>query len=156
MGENEHRHYALYGNTRIERAFCQDCQGFAFVKDKELACCGSPAPERTQKTKRMVEAEDKRKTPPRGYQVAQLEYQGNKCFYCGLHLGGYTFRNGRAIKLRIHWDHLVPYSYSQNNKPVNFVASCHVCNMIKHAFMFQTAEEARSYVYLKRKEKGYL
>lgn len=156
MKEIAQRHFALYGNAKIERAYCHICQGFAFVRGNSLACCGSPAPEPTKAAKRMSETEKRRKIPGRAFQVWQLEYQDGKCFYCQIHLGGYAFRNGRAIKLKIHWDHLVPYSYSQNNKPVNFVASCHICNMIKRALMFQTVEEARIYVYLKREEKGYL
>lgn len=156
MSKNNHRHFALYGNTKIERAYCQECQGFAFVRGSFLACCDFPASEPTRKAKRMVEAEGRRKIPSPIYKRAQLEYQENKCFYCNVHLGGYAFKNGRAIKLKIHWDHLVPYSYSQNNKPVNFVASCHICNMLKHSLMFQTTEEARAYVYLRREEKGYL
>ncbi len=50
------------------------------------------------------------------------------------------------MKLQIVWDHLFPYAFSQDNGVENFVASCQICNAYKGAIMFQTIEEARTYI----------
>ena len=61
----------------------------------------------------------------------------------------------KIIFLKLNWDHFVPYSYSYNNKKVNFVAACHVCNGIKSNKMFDTVKEIKDYVSYQRKKKGY-
>jgi len=156
MAGGTHRHLALYGSVAIERQYCVDCHGYAFILDGKMACCGANADGVTRKTRRMIEAESKKRSPKWSYRKKQMERQDGKCLYCGLPLDGYVFRNGKASRIKIHWDHVVPYSYSQNNHDTNFVASCHVCNLIKSDMVFQTLEEARSYVQIKREEKGYL
>lgn len=129
----------------------------AFVIDDRLACCGLAfKQEIPRRIKREIEAEPKRRRPAKSDQDLQMLKQEGKCFYCHLSLGSYVLRNGNPVRLRLNWDHQVPYSYSQNNQGSNFVASCHVCNGIKSAFVFKTEEEARIYVQEKRTEKGYV
>jgi 5-methylcytosine-specific restriction endonuclease McrA len=48
--------------------------------------------------------------------------------------------------LKVNWDHVVPFSYSQNNYAYNFVAACQICNGIKGSQMFKTLEEARIHI----------
>jgi len=51
-----------------------------------------------------------------------------------------------VVSLRINFDHVVPFAYSQNNYRHNFVAACHICNSIKSSMMFNTLDEARAYI----------
>lgn len=65
------------------------------------------------------------------------------------------WRGSKKLLLKINWDHMVPHSYSQDNSTKNIVAACHVCNGVKSDLMFQTVEEAQTYVETKWQEKGY-
>jgi len=149
------RHLAVYGNTSLERAFCKQCQGFALVFDGKLACCGEPARGRAKIARQMVQAQQRRNGPSASFQRAQLLRQDGECLYCEMNLDGVVFRNGTPRMIQTHWDHIIPYSYSQNNKEINFVASCHVCNGIKSNKVFQDLEDARTYILRRRKDKGY-
>ena len=86
-----------------------------------------------------------------------LSRQDNKCLYCGSEFGTpiWSERHGKVLFTNIHWDHFVPYCYSYNNKRVNFVAACSVCNLIKSSKMFETLTEAKNYILYQRKRKGY-
>jgi 5-methylcytosine-specific restriction endonuclease McrA len=108
-----------------------------------------------KKFHRETEAAQQRKTPPKAEKDKILKDQENRCFYCGVTFENFRFRNGKPIKIRIHWDHQLPYAYSQNNKASNFVAACHVCNGIKSDHVFKTVEEVQIYLADKRKLKGY-
>ena len=60
-----------------------------------------------------------------------------------------------VFKLKVHWDHKIPYSYAQDNRDINFVASCSVCNLMKHDRMFETLDEAREYLQTRWETKGF-
>jgi len=153
---NVRRHLALYGRVAIERQYCQRCRRFAFILEGAMACCRFPIDGAAERSRRMIVSEQRRRMPSVSHRKEQIKQQNGECLYCQLPLDGYVFRNGRATRIKIHWDHVVPYSYSQDNGHPNFVASCHVCNLIKSNLVFQTIEEARTYVMLKRETKGYL
>ena len=126
----------------------------AFVLDGEMACCGRKAVENPTRFKREVE------TGPRGrlsvpVRQAILAHQDNRCLYCGVTLGDWIMRGTRAVKTKIHWDHMVPYAYSGCSEARNMAAACHVCNFIKHDKVFQTVEEASVYIAAIREAKGY-
>lgn len=156
------RHIALYGNRSILRDRCHVCDRQAFILDGKFACCGAPASgDPARKVKRETQPEQRRRLLSAAEREEQLDRQENKCFYCFYTLGGYVqqrYTNGRICwkRLKVNWDHQVPYVLTQDNTAQNFVAACHVCNGIKAAFLFQTVEEARLYVQEKRKEKGYV
>lgn len=145
----------LYGNVSLQKAFCLNCQSFSFVLDDVLACCGIPPSLPPNCYKRESQPHVKRRLPPLRHRQAKHAEQEGRCFYCDRTLGSYVFRGGRTVKLRIHWDHQVPFAYSQNNAGHNFVASCHVCNGIKSDRLFQTVEEARVFIETERRGKGY-
>lgn len=147
-------HMALYGNVAILRAWCPDCKDWSWVLDGKLACCDRENEHEPRYYKREVEPEGKRKQPPKWMRDAQLEEQGGRCLYCEKVIGSHIWRNGKRIKLRLHWDHLVPYSLTQNNNAVNFVAACHICNGIKSSHCFQTIDEARIYILDRWERKG--
>lgn len=146
---------ALYGNIALERGYCKDCGTTAFIKNGVLACCGTEINKTPDKFYRVSGSPQHRKLPPVKDRQRKLEEQENKCFYCDVEFDSIRWRKGRAIRIRIHWDHKLPYAYSQNNHSENFVAACHVCNAIKSDKVFQTVEEAQIYLLDRRKAKGY-
>lgn len=86
---------------------------------------------------------------------AQLEAQDWRCFYCERGFGAKVWRGSNFIELRVEWDHMVPYSFNQNNGASNFVAACRVCNALKSDRMFQSVDAAKVYLNAAWKEKGY-
>ena len=151
---SEAQHYAHYGNVVIQREYCFRCHRHAFVSDGKLACCGSPSDFETTKSKRMSEAQDRRKGPNAETRRVILELQGNRCLYCDLLFASAVERKGRLIFLKVNWDHFVPFAYSQNNYAYNFVAACQICNGIKGSMTFKTLEDAKAYVIAVRILKG--
>ena len=156
MKNNRASYIGLYGNVAIEKGYCKQCHGFAFIMDDRLRCCNRKYIADPERYKRETEAEGKRRRPPKKERDAQFKEQDGRCYWCDVHIFRRITRNGNVIRLKLHWDHMVPYCYSQDNRKINFVASCHVCNRIKGSMIFKTVEECRSYVHLKRIEKGYL
>lgn len=144
---------AIYGNTSIQRRYCHDCTDWALVVQGRLTCCKQPSSAVPKRFKRESEPWWKRKSPPRRHQLAEQE---GRCFYCENALGGCILRRGVPVRLQIHWDHKVPYAYNADNRPRNFVAACHVCNILKRDLIFQTVEEAKVWLANKRADKGYL
>ena len=85
-------------------------------------------------------------------QKIMLEEQDNRCFWCDRRFGSTAFVRNRKRIIKLHWDHIVPYSFGADNTPRNFVAACSVCNSWKSSMMFNTIEEVRIYLYGKWKE----
>ena len=50
---------------------------------------------------------------------------------------------------------MIPWCYGYDNRVVNFVASCHICNAIKTDKIFDTPEQARGYIIERREKKGW-
>ncbi len=137
-------HLALYGNAKIVRVYCAQCDGFALVIGGKKACCGAPPEEdQPESAHRMSEPEDQRRRPPLADQRQILEDQEGRCFYCEREPGSWIWFRGKMRRVQTHWDHLMPYSFAQNNATQNFVAACAWCNLWKHSHVFQTVEEAQ-------------
>jgi hypothetical protein len=152
-------HLALYGNIAIPRGKCPNCGGMALIIQGKWACCDKDASDAAiAGLKRIVEPEQTRGLPSRDRQKAILEAQDYRCLYCERRFGDVAPRGKQRgiTTLRIVWDHMVPYSYNQNNGPDNFAAACQQCNAVKLDKMFQTIEEARVYVQTKIASKGLL
>lgn len=149
-------HLAIYGNIRVTRGYCSNCETYAFVSDGKLRCCERQYGEEPKSQKRMSQAPWLRQRPSAKMQQSILNEQDYRCLYCFRRFGSVVYRNGKTVKLRIHWDHQVPWSYGQNNQPSNFAAACHVCNGIKWAHIFKSIEEIRIYVEAKWREKEYI
>ena len=145
----------LFGNIPIAKAVCAACRGYYFVLENQLACCGRFVETVPTHYKREVEAEQRRRQPSRRVQDAILAAQNGLCFYCSRRLGSDVFRGSRRVRLLTHWDHMVPYSYSQDNRGCNFVAACHVCNLSKRDLCFPTVDDARVHLELAWTRKGY-
>lgn len=150
MAKLRRTHNALFGNVSILRGYCYDCQSRAFVIDGDLQCCGKTFKKLLVP---IVEIERvsipvlMRKLPGLAERNEILQRQEYSCFYCDRRLGSWVDgRKQKQVKLRLHWDHWVPFSYNQDNRGDNFVAACHQCNARKSNLMFQTVEEARVYL----------
>jgi len=96
--------------------------------------------------KRETEPEFKRSLPSAEDRKRILEMQEGRCFYCSKEFGERYWYKGRYVRLKLHWDHMVPFVYSQNNHGYNFAAACHVCNGIKGALMFHDVEQAQVHI----------
>lgn len=139
-------HWALYGTTRMLRGTCEQCQTTALIIDQKFACCGARVESEAQFAKRMCHPEQCRRRPSKETQLRLLAEYHNCCAYCDGMIGGLLRRKGKLVKRRLHWDHNIPWSYSQDNSDENFLPSCHICNAIKSDLMFKTVEEVRIYV----------
>lgn len=149
-------HQALYGNVTMQREWCQACSGYALVIEGKLACCDRDCGDgATTRVKRMAETSHRRKAPSAKQCETILREQGSRCLYCEREFGTFVYRNGKQIRLKLVWDHLVPYVYSRSCADQEFCAACHVCNGIKSATVYQTLDEARADLALKRERKGY-
>jgi len=148
------QHYAQYGNVVMEREYCPHCRQYTIRIDGKLTCCGSTSEFDTTRTKRMSQAQDRRKGPNAAERQIILELQSNRCLYCDMLFGSAVERRGRLIFLKVNWDHFVPFAYSQNNYAYNFVAACQICNGIKGSNTFKTLDEAKVYVMTIRILKG--
>ena len=139
-------HLALYGNVKIQRGHCPDCDCTALVVGGCFACCDRLVADVPLKAKRMSEPEQRRKRPSLTERKSIVESQGNACLYCDRGFGSHVMRKGRLVRLRLVWDRVLPFAYSADNKPANFVAACHVCNGWKSDLVFQTLSEARVFL----------
>lgn len=61
--ENRVDHIALYGNVRILRSYCKQCDTYAFVLENKRACCGAPYEAVPVRYRRMSEPEQRRRVP---------------------------------------------------------------------------------------------
>lgn len=145
----------LFGNTALRKCICPICSRKALVEpDGMSACCGGLVCE-PEGVKRESIPPWSRRSPSRADQRACLEEQDHRCAYCGRRFGTLMVRKRRTMRLRLEWDHVVPFSFSQNNNARNFVAACHVCNRLKADKLFASFEEARLHVHIQAKAKGY-
>ena len=145
-------HIALYGNVKIPRSWCKDCESWAFVMDNKFACCGGAFSQSITKFRRMCEPVAQRKQLKKKEKLAILLNQDYSCFYCEHRFDSTVELKKKQVRLKIEWDHLVPFSFTQNNSAVNFVAACQLCNGWKASNVFQTVEEAKVYLYEKWKK----
>lgn len=147
---------ALYGNIAIPRAYCSDCESMAFVLDGKMACCDKRVgPVQPKKIKRVIEPELVRRIPTGADRNKILEAQNNSCFYCERRFGSRIIYKNKERILSLRWDHIVPWVFSQNNRPENFIAACQICNGVKLARMFDSVEDLRIYVLHEIERKGF-
>ena len=146
---------ALFGNVAIEMARCPDCKAQAFVIDRKLACCDRRIDSTPDGVKRVTSPEDRRREPSKAEKAVILAQQEDRCLYCERSFGLIVVRGRTCRRLRVTWDHLVPFVYSQDNSANNFAASCQICNSIKSSKLFPSIDAARVYVQMRWTEKGW-
>ena len=145
----------LYGNIAIEKAICPDCGGTSFVREHATVCCGASIIDLPKSYKRESLCPQFRRPPTKAEKDAILRRQEWRCLYCGILLETVGHRKGSPVILKTNFDHRIPYAYAQNNTTTNFVAACHVCNIIKKDLVFQDVAEAQVYLENERKKRGY-
>lgn len=139
-------HLALYGNVGLIRAKCGRCGDLSIVLDGCTTCCGAAVEEAPDAWQRIIEPEFERRQPSAAEKLFILSIQENKCLYCDERFGSFVWRKAKRVRLKIHWDHFVPFAYNANNSGANFVAACHICNGIKKDKIFDSVEEARVHI----------
>lgn len=153
---NSKTYVGLYGKVAILKSYCSECEGFAFVIDGVLACCDTPLDSTPTHFKRESEPVRNRRKPSLKVRQAKLQEQNYRCFYCERHLESIVYKKGKQVRLRVHYDHQVPFAYIKSNDADNFVAACHVCNGIKSDLCFQSLAEAKIYIESQWHKKKYL
>ncbi len=150
---------AVYGSIVIPRGLCPDCQEWALIIKGRFACCDRSVTASSTagaKFERMSEGGKKKQLPSLDERQAILQAQGGRCFYCGTLFGDVARCPRREpLILRATWDHVEPFAWQGNNQTLNFVAACSVCNGIKGSRMFETTDQARYFVWHRRKRKGW-
>lgn len=149
------KHYAYYGEIKMVRAYCPDCQQNALVIRGKLACCDNYPKKKSNDFEVMCSTKKKRMRPSKTVKDRIFKIQGNKCLYCGVEYGTPYYYKKKERYTHINYDHLVPFSYTQSNPKNNWVGACNICNGIKSNKMFDTIEDVLHYVETRRKEKGY-
>lgn len=146
---------AIFGKVRLNLHTCPNCENDLLNNSLLFTCdvCGySNKDEKAKTFKVVVPPPGMRKIPPRALQKILLKVQSNKCFWCGNKLGSLYWKNGKVKTLEVHWDHKIPFSYTQTNRNDNWVASCNICNLFKSNFLFTTDKECREYLSAKWQE----
>lgn len=147
---------AVFGNIKLARIWCDDCKINSLVVKGFKQCCDKPENSILENFKIECQPEDHRRYISKKVKEDILIKQNHRCFYCEKSFGGFVYKNGKAIHLKIAWDHFCPFDYCRDNNPTNFVAACHICNSLKSNYIFQTVDEAKIKIGEKYKEKGYL
>jgi 5-methylcytosine-specific restriction endonuclease McrA len=154
MTELKESYLEMYGSIELKRSFCPHCQGMTIIKHGTYVCCGQPFTDTGPVyCARACESAPRRELN-KPEQSAILQAQHYRCFYCDQDFGSTHLRHDKPIKLTIHWDHQLPYAYSGDSRPTNYVAACQVCNHIKSDRIFVSEEDARTTLALRRKQLG--
>lgn len=140
-------HIAIYGTLKVRRMFCRSCKCWTIIaKDGKKICCNKPYMGEPKEFKRMIEAVRIRRGPSERVKKILFEKFDYSCCYCGRRFGSYVSFSGIFKKVKVNWDHKIPFSYSYNNAGENFLPACNFCNGWKSSKIFQTMEEAKLYV----------
>ena len=134
----------LYGNVAIPRVKCPRCRRMSLVVDMETLCCEVHIKKESIGDKVYRESEpppQKRKGPSPKEKKRILEEQDYRCAYCDVAF---------SVLVGVTWDHFVPWSYAQDERTSNFIASCSRCNQLKQAQIFTGIEEVRVYIASRR------
>lgn len=136
-----------YGTIKVIKAKCPDCNEVAFVSSKfTFLCCGRKYEHEPIVVEQEASCKDDRKKPKKGAQSRILNRQKNRCVYCDRRFGEQVRYYGEYKVVQLHWDHFIPYSYTQSCRDENFVAACNFCNLWKSNKIFKTIDDARDYV----------
>lgn len=148
------QHLAFYGNVAIPRVYCPECRQWALVLRGLRQCCDTAVTANPTKLKRISPPDEVRRLPKHKQAERLLDLWDHRCAYCLRTFGTWTTLHGRLLKVRLNWDHCVPWAFSQNNEGSNFLPACATCNGWKGSLVFQTLDEVRLYVYGKWQENA--
>ena len=156
MSNFKKSYISQYGKISIPREKCPECGEFSFVIDNVIQCFGILLKKtlKVEGVKMECAASDTRFIPKKIKEYI-LKLQQHCCAYCDMPFGFIVYRKGKRIKLKIHYDHFVPFDYCRDSSKTNIIASCQVCNSLKSCMVFNTIDECRIYLQHKREQKGY-
>ena len=137
---------AKYGSVYMIREKCPECGDTSFVINGKSACCNIPIKININKFQNMIQGNIRKGKPNKDIRKNLLEIQQNACAYCRHTFGTIYIRKNVTYRLKINWDHFVPYSFIQANDKLGWVAACNVCNNIKSNSIFASIEEVVKYV----------
>lgn len=146
---------AVFGAVVLRVEKCRLCGDRSIVLDGLLQCCLVPPLVETKRMYRGCAAVFKRRRPTELEKRVILARQENRCAYCRASFGDVASRGEIRRVLQPCWDHVQPFCWQADSRPINFVVACSVCNGVKSSKMFETLEEARSYVWRTRKKRGW-
>lgn len=157
-GINQRREVYYYGSVGLTRTICPNCKSWCIVQHGKTPCCKVQIQFDDEKPVQVRTSipPQKRKYISQYRKGKILREQGYKCIYCLQEIGSTQTRNGfEEIMLSAEFDHLVPFSYSQDNSTGNIVGACQICNGLKYNFHYKDLEQAREHLRDSRKDKGY-
>ena len=151
---------AQYGKVKLLRARCEECDQIALIIDGRFTCCDNKPPKFTEEIeKRMIPGVNKRERILDRTKKEILLKQDYKCIYCNCNLDNAWFISNKIDfprKIRIHFDHFIPWNYTRSSYKDELFASCHICNGIKSNKHFKDIEEAKEYILDRRDTKGII
>lgn len=140
----------MYGSVELLKAWCDECEMYAFVIDGEYQCCGLDfiSDDDTEIiSHRESEGEPTRRHLKKPTRKQIIRKQRYKCIYCGDRLGKiYRDKHDGLVESKIHFDHFDCWKHSHNSATWNMVASCGRCNLIKSSKCFASLDDARYYI----------
>lgn len=149
-----------YGKVALSKSKCPNCKEQSFLVDGKTVCCGSEVEETT--ARRLIKVTDR--PAVRRFLTAQqkmniLIEQNHECFYCGHTFYDTWFMTGKMRSpspLKPEFDHIVPKAFTDNQYLTNFVAACHICNMVKKDRVFNDIHKLKEYVKTKREKLKFV
>src|SRR5438552_13893451 len=135
----------LYRGFALRSIFCKSCNCSAYILDGKKVCCNKPPGTWDKEVVKVeISARGHRKRPSWWQKREILEAQENKCLYCGVEFDTWQMVYGQCEKVKLHWDHRIPFDFLQANR--DFVAACSRCNLIKSDKLYGTLAEIREYI----------
>jgi len=140
----------VYGNIVLYEIKCKLCKEKNLVGDPYGCCpsCNKPfKEEKINKTEIIVGS--KRMRPKKATKKRIKDEQDGHCYWCGRLFGEIYEKNNKIMRLRINYDHKIPFSFCKSNHEDNFVGACNVCNTFKSSMVFDDEKICRDYLLRK-------
>src|SRR3990167_3339930 len=147
----------FYGGVCMPRVYCGRCKTTCFVIDGQRACCDEPVVEiRTEKKVRMSDGLSNRNRFSKSQIAALIALQDNRCAYCLYRFNSWQInqQTRKRLKLKIHIDHMIPWSYLATNEG-ELVAACQICNSLKSNRVFDDFDSIRIFLREERWKHGW-
>ena len=139
------------GDVVLYRAVCPECSEYNLSGKRTFKCaCGKGYDESTAGRVRYIATRPKRKVL-RKYAKPLAMMQNNCCYWCYIKFGSLILKKDRhrgyeQKEIKIHVDHIIPYSYVGNSDPDNLCAACSICNAWKYNKHFKGEYETQQYL----------
>ncbi len=145
----------VYGNVVLYEIICKHCKEKNLVGnpfEKCSICKIQLTDKKIKNVKVIVTAKRKNRVSAEVKKRIQKEQDG-LCYWCDRPFGVPYIKNNKISKLKIHYDHKIPFSYTQNNEDDNFVGACNICNQAKSSFVYDNESDCKNYLKEKWEQK---